>query len=107
MKLLLLIKSPPSPFFRLKDSLDAALTSAVFGQQVSVLFMGAGVEHLQSAADNGLGDLQQYGIEELYAQQDALQRCQPATTAHLPALRAVDDAQIGALLALQHCVLHF
>lgn len=107
MKLLLLINTPPSPGFSLKDSLDVALTSAVFGQHVSLLLMGAGAEHLQAAADNGLGELADYGIDELYTQQQALEELPLNIADVAPATHSLDETQIGILLASQHCVLHF
>lgn len=107
MKLLLLITSAPASGYRLQDSLDAALTGAVFGQEVSLLFMGAGVEHLPMASDNGLGALADYGIDTLYAERKALSARGLTAAALTPAPAAVGEPEIAALLASQHCVLHF
>lgn len=107
MKLLLLINSPPARDNRLENSLNAALTSVVFGQEVSLLFMGAGVRHLSAATDNGLMELADYGIDALYADRQALCIHGLTTATLTPAAAAVDGHQIAALLAAQDCVLHF
>jgi sulfur relay (sulfurtransferase) DsrF/TusC family protein len=131
MKLLFLISSPPSaplgPDNSFKNSLDAALTSAVFGQQVSLLFMGNGVQHLLPAKEDALVDsdqttsdperledyelqsyeIESYGIEEVYFQSSACP-AQPLKLSHLNfAPRGLTDQQIGELLAAQTAVLHF
>ena len=89
------------------DSVNTALTSAVFGQQVSLLFMNAGVEHLRPAAGNDLEALRDYDIDEFYAQQQALETRQLIAANLQPQPHPVDEAGIAALLASQNCVLHF
>ncbi len=74
---LLYIASGANPHCR--DYLDAALTSAVFGLPVAVLFLGEGVAQLTASAPgategltNPVDELLQYGVTDIYVQQQGL-----------------------------------
>ncbi|WP_439135306.1 DsrE family protein [Pseudomaricurvus sp.] len=123
MKLLLLIDSEHSI---IKESLDAALTSAVFGLEVSLLFTGSAIRHLeptssahsaahtanQQAANNekptdALQDLALYGIENVYVAQDALTQSDLDAEKLTIAVTPLDQQDVGTLLSQQATVLHF
>lgn len=108
MKLLLLINSLSGDTTHLKESLDAGLTSAVFGLEVSLLFQGEGVRYLVSDTHReSLKDLTIYGIENIYVDQQALKEHQLDDTHLVVPPTPLDNAAIGELLATQNTVLHF
>lgn len=110
MKLLLLIDSLSDDKTHLKESLDAGLTSAVFGLEVSLLFQGEGVGYLGFESDvheQSLKDLAIYGIENIYVDKQALLQYQLVDTQLAVPAIPLDYEAIGALLSGQDTVLHF
>lgn len=116
MKLLLLIDYAPTNLSRFKESLDAALTSAAFGLQVSLLFTGEAVRHLDPQLpqqqkskhpSESLQELAVYDIEEVYVQEKGLARHKLDKGALTIAAKSLSEQEIGILLSEQSTVLHF
>ncbi|MBU3070481.1 DsrE family protein [Aestuariicella sp. G3-2] len=110
MKLLLIINSLTADTSHLKESLDAGLTSAVFGLEVSLLFQGEGVLYLAPETDinqQSLKDLAIYGIENIYVDEQALSQHQLTATHLAISAMPLDNQAMGTLLTAQDTVLHF
>jgi len=81
-KILFVFSKPPHSSQASKEGLDALLTTSAFGQDVSLLFLGDGIfQALNNQNASTLptkntaaifGSLAMYGIENIYAQQQAL-----------------------------------
>ena len=85
-KLLLVLTQPPLAGITTKEGLDVALAQGSFGGSVGLLFMGAGVLHLQPQQQPQLVQAKNltkvldaaplYGIEQIYIEAQALQAYQ-------------------------------
>ncbi|MDC0661830.1 DsrE family protein [Marinobacter sp. SS21] len=84
MSVLIIIDQAPYGNWSGREALDMALSLAAFDQPVSLLFVGAGINWLrkqqnpapiqQKGVNRNLAGATVFGIEELLADQDALQR---------------------------------
>jgi tRNA 2-thiouridine synthesizing protein C len=83
-KILFIIESAPFAGVNLQETLDLVLTSAVFDQQVSLLFLDQGVLSIksgQTVTNNAQKDtaaifkaLEIYQVEEFYVEAESLQQ---------------------------------
>ena len=109
-------RSAPYGSTRPKLTLDAALATAVFEQQINYLFMDDGVYQLLAAQNaepiqaktlgNALQTLELYGIEKIYVDSDslAMRNLQPEDLA-IP-VSVVDEAEMRALIDRSHYVIN-
>lgn len=105
---LVVIRHSPYGSSLARAALDAALAAAAFDQPVDLLFMGDGVlQLLPDQQSEGLGvknigrllaSLPLYGIEQVYADADAVARFGLDLGAAPVPARAVDDTAMRQLL---------
>ncbi|GAB3107339.1 hypothetical protein G8770_06905 [Aestuariicella hydrocarbonica] len=112
MKILFIIKRPPSDRLFTRDSIDAILTCSVFDQQIALLFMEDGVLQLTPEADNQelkeqLGLLAMYGVQEVYALRESLVSRQLDQSHFILPTQCIDHRQAGQLIASHDTVFHF
>ena len=105
--LLFLFCSPPLAGSGMAAGLDLLLTAASFDQPVSVVFAGVGVQGLlaqKSASVSArnpalaLGALDLYGIDEVCASRDDIERYNVDITLPGITVKALEDAEIQALV---------
>lgn len=95
---LMVIDKAPYGDWQGREILDMALSLAAFDRPVALLFRGEGVNWLrpeqngsllrQKTVSRNLGAAKMFGVEEIYADQDALTRFQVSSTS--PATQSVD-----------------
>lgn len=116
-KILLVIRASPYGGIRSREALDAALLFSAFASEMSVLFSGDGVWQLvrgqQPEALGGksveaiLGAFEAYDIHRVYADADALAERGIAATGLIAGARALDAADLRALIAVHDRVVTF
>jgi len=116
-RLLIVMRRPPYGDSSAKDSLDLALASAVFDQEVTLLFMGDGVfQLLQSQAPDAihqkslaatLGALALYGIEKCYASREALEQRGLQESQLVVPCQLLDNHELTALFEQQDALFNF
>lgn len=107
----------PSSSGLAREALDAALASAVFEQQLSILWMDDGVfQLLNNSAQQSASDLQKnlkalglYGIEQLYVHQPSLTQRGIDKSQLIAELdvELLDDQQVAALFQQQQQIISF
>jgi len=100
-----------------REALDAALTAAIFEQDVAMLFLSDGVYQLLNNQQPGtigqknlganLQVLPMYDIEKLYVSKRALDERSLTTDQLVVPVQALDDAEINTLIKQQDLVLNF
>lgn len=112
MKLLFIIKRPPTDQLKAKDSLDAILTCSVFEQHVGLLFLGDGV--LQLTPDQGNHELREqlellslYGVRDIYVHHESLVSRQLDCGSLILSPESINNAEAGRLIAAHDTVFHF
>lgn len=114
MTLLHIIQRPP-PEETLLDCIDAALTSAVMGQHVQLVFLEESVNYLLPLQNSPLSvqhrdSLQQlklYGITEVFVDMETLARQHVTTSQLLIPTTALSKQHLQKLIAQSRCVLSF
>jgi tRNA 2-thiouridine synthesizing protein C len=114
-RILFLLRSAPYAGSQAYETLESLLVTAVFDQEVSVLFSDDGVYQLLKGQDPsaigtrsvgaGLKALSTYGVERIYASAQSLaERSVSTTDIDLP-VDTLDAQQISALIAAQDAVI--
>lgn len=109
-RLLFVMRRAPYGSIMAREALDALLATAVFGQDVGVLFMDDGVFQLlddqrgealkQKTLSAGLAALPLYDIERLYVHRPSLEeRGLSLDDLSLPELQPVDHQEVSELFS--------
>ena len=116
-RFLLVCRQPPYGSAGARAALDLAMAAAAFEQDVSLLFLGAGVSQLiagqqsdaigEKSLEKQLAALPLYDVDELYADADALQRYGLAASELSLPVQLLDTAGIAQLFASSDIVHHF
>lgn len=116
-KILVIVRASPYGGIRAREALDAALLFSAFTSEMSVLFSGDGVWQLvrgqQPEALGGkpveaiLGAFEAYDINRVYADAESLAERGIATAALAAGARALDAADLRALVAVHDRVVTF
>ena len=114
-KILFLLRSPPYAGSQAYETLESLLVTAVFDQEVSVLFADDGIYQLLKAQDPsgigtrsvgaGLKALSTYDVERVYASTASLEQRGVSLSDVDLAVDTLDAEQISALIAGQDAVI--
>lgn len=114
-KILYLLRRPPDRSVNTIEALQSALVSAVFDQEVSILFRDSGV--LQLAAEHGsqapgrslaavLASLPEYGIGRLFVCRESILRFGTTPSGDAIPIQLLDRDEQAALIAAQDAVIN-
>lgn len=116
-KLLFLNRKPPYSSMALKESLDAALVTASFNQEVSLLFMGDGVfqlldqqkaEAIESKHHGAMfAGLELYDIDRVYVAAESLKERHLDESDLIMPVQLLNQEAVHVLLQQQDAVLSF
>ena len=116
-KILVIVRASPYGSIRGREALDAVMLFSAFNEEMSVLFSGDGVWQLMpgqqpagipaKSIEATLGAFEAYDIQRVYADANALAARGIAADSLLAGARALDDADIRALVAMHDRVVTF
>jgi len=116
-KVLFVFSKPPHSSQASKEGLDALLTTSAFGQNVSLLLMGDGIYQALSNQEAAVlptkntaaifGSLEMYGINNIYAQQQALNERSIDIKSLNISPAPLSNTEISQLLSQQDKILTF
>lgn len=117
-KILLLSRHAPYGTSIARDAIDAALATAVYDQDLSILFMDDGVFQLlkeqdaqsisQKSFTSLLSALPYYDIEKVYVHKESLeQRCISPTELVVSDMHMVSSVEVVSLFSQQEHILSF
>ncbi len=116
-KTLILCRNPPYGSSTSREAIDVALAGAVFEQDINILFLDDGVYQLIKEQDADLieqknqgkllDSLEMYDIEQLYAEQDSLEKRGLNTSNIHDSTKILQDSEVAAFISSHQVILSY